>query len=182
MNDTVIILCKTIINVFSVILHITLLLTIACTPSLKCGGFDELFFSQNVGDVVAVILRVITKYSPVLILRNHSGVIQVDKETLPLATLTNAAEWYTNYVIILSALTFGLDRAVMAVSMRSYSWFCNRVFKTCLVVLTWLIPLAWVLPMLDPCCRSQYYGGRIELVEMQRHEMSLSSVIPMKHL
>ncbi|KAK6747081.1 hypothetical protein RB195_000364 [Necator americanus] len=63
------------------------------------------------GDVVAVILRVITKYSPVLILRNHSGVIRVDKETLPLATLTNAAEWYTNYVIILSALTFGLDRA-----------------------------------------------------------------------
>ncbi|RCN49632.1 hypothetical protein ANCCAN_04256 [Ancylostoma caninum] len=90
MNDTVIILCKTIINVFSVILHITLLLTIACTPSLKCGGFDELFFSQNVGDVVAVILRVITKYSPVLILRNHSGVIQVDKETLA-SVLSSAA-------------------------------------------------------------------------------------------
>ncbi|KAK6747080.1 hypothetical protein RB195_000364 [Necator americanus] len=69
MTDTVI-LCKTVANIFSVVLHITLLLTIVFTPSLKCGGFDE-----------------------------------------PLATLTNAAEWYTNYVIILSALTFGLDRA-----------------------------------------------------------------------
>ncbi|CAJ0602468.1 unnamed protein product [Cylicocyclus nassatus] len=74
------------------------------------------------GDVVAVILRVITKFVPILVLRNHTGVIQVDRDSFPLATLTNAAEWYTNYVIILSALVFGADRAVMAVSIKSYAW------------------------------------------------------------
>uniref|UniRef100_A0A1I7X7H8 7TM_GPCR_Srx domain-containing protein n=1 Tax=Heterorhabditis bacteriophora TaxID=37862 RepID=A0A1I7X7H8_HETBA len=164
------ILFKTLVNVFSVVLHSSLLLIISCTPSLKSGSFDELFFSQNLGDIIAVILRVLTKYIPVLVISNHSGVIEVDRSTFPLATFTNAAEWYSNYVIILSALVFSIDRAVMAMAIRSYSWFCNRVFKTCLVILTWLVPLAWVLPMLDKCCKSQYYGGRIELVEMQLHD------------
>ncbi|VDO79599.1 unnamed protein product [Heligmosomoides polygyrus] len=57
--------------------------------------------------------------------------------------------------------------------------FCNRVFKMCLVVLSWLVPLVWVLPMLDPCCRSQYYGGRIELVEMKDPELGLRTVLPL---
>ncbi|CAI4224365.1 unnamed protein product [Auanema sp. JU1783] len=40
--------------------------------------------------------------------------------------------------------------------------------------MTWLLPIAWVLPMLDPCCKSQYYGGRMELVEMQKHEADVT--------
>ncbi|VDO42992.1 unnamed protein product [Haemonchus placei] len=115
------------------------------------------------GDVVAVILRILTKYAPALILSNHTVVVQADRDIIPLATLTNAVEWYTGYVVILSALTFGFDRAVMVTSLRSYSWFCNGVFKACVVVLTWVVPVVWVLPMFDSCCRSHYYKESLEL-------------------
>ncbi|XGW29841.1 hypothetical protein V3C99_009131, partial [Haemonchus contortus] len=107
------------------------------------------------------------KYTPALILSNHSVVVQADRDIIPLATLTNAVEWYTGYVVILSALTFGFDRAVMVTSLRSYSWFCNGVFKVCVVVLTWVVPVVWVLPMFDSCCRSHYYKESLELVEME---------------
>ncbi|KAK5971340.1 hypothetical protein GCK32_011112 [Trichostrongylus colubriformis] len=91
--------------------------------------------------------------------------------TQPLATITNAVSWYANYVVIFSALTFGLDRAVMVVSLRSYSWFCNGVFKACVVFLTWMVPIMWVLPMFDPCFRSHYYKENIKLIEMERIQL-----------
>ncbi|CAJ0936333.1 unnamed protein product, partial [Mesorhabditis belari] len=163
---------KCIVNIISVTIHIWVLLIILLTPKLRQPTFDELFFSQNMADILSVFVRVSATYLPTLLVDYEDERITNYTTTRDdLANWINAAEWYNSWTIVISGLLLACDRAVLALSMKTYHWTCNRFFKWMLVMITWVIPLSAVMPMFTECCGSYFIDGHIELLDYKDHNV-----------